>query len=95
MLTLTQNAISLLNRIEHSPSAPEGTGLRIAADPNVGDMTFRLAGAPHEGDEVVARSGAVVYLDYEASIVLSDKTLDARETSDGRVQFTVTDEEMA
>jgi iron-sulfur cluster assembly protein len=92
MLTLTPEAISLLNQLERSVTTVEGVGLRIATDQR-GMMNVQLVEAPSEGDSTIARSGALVFLDQDAAVVLADKTLDAHQTADGQIQFTITEGE--
>jgi iron-sulfur cluster assembly protein len=93
MITMTEQAIETVKRLESSDAAPQGAGLRIASDPDNGGLSLRLAAAPHQGDEVIDRSGALLFLDHEAATMLADKTLDAKQQPDGRIQFMLADGE--
>lgn len=87
MLTLTENAVAVIRDITDQEDVPEGAGLRIAADPAEGALTLSLAESPIDGDEVVDDSGARLFLDAEAAVLLNDKALDAAVKPDGGVQF--------
>ncbi len=87
MLTLTDNAVTVIRNLTDQEDVPDGSGLRIATDPGAGALTLALAEAPLDGDEVVDRSGARLFLDAEAAVLLDDKALDAAVEPDGRVQF--------
>ena len=85
MLAVTEKAIATIRDLTDAPDVPAGAGLRIATDPRDGSLSFRLAATPWQGDEVLARSGALLFLDHEAVILLSDKKLDAVTRIDGQV----------
>jgi Fe-S cluster assembly iron-binding protein IscA len=89
MLTVTENAVSVIRNLTDQQEVPEGAGLRIATDPSAGALTLSLAEAPLDGDEVLDESGARLFLDAEAAVLLDDKALDAAVDPDGRVQFAV------
>lgn len=89
MLTLTENAVSVIRNLTDQQEVPDGAGLRIATDPQAGALTLSLAEAPLDGDEVLDTAGARLFLDAEAAILLDDKALDAAVDTDGRVQFAV------
>ncbi|MFY1636307.1 HesB/IscA family protein [Solwaraspora sp. WMMB335] len=87
MLTMTDNAVFVIREITTQQQAPEGAGLRIAADAAAGSLTLTLADQPIAGDQVVDSSGARVFLDAEAAKLLDDKALDAAVDDNGGVQF--------
>lgn len=89
MLTLTDNAVSVIRTLTSQPEVPDGAGLRIAADAtdNSGGLTLSLATAPQEGDEVLDNSGARLFLEPTAANVLDDKALDADVDEQGKVSF--------
>jgi len=87
MLTLTQNAVSIIRDLTEQQAVPEGGGLRIATDPDAGALTLTLAEQPLEGDQVVDDSGARLFLDAAASQLLDDKALDAAVDETGGVRF--------
>ena len=72
-------------------SLPRGDK-RIAADANAGSLTLSLAAEPNEGDQIVDASGARVFLDSDAALLLDDKALDAEVDSAGAVQFAVAEQ---
>lgn len=87
MLTLTENASTIVKDIAAQQGAAESTGLRISgADPAQGLMVT-ATGEPLPGDQTVESHGAVVYLDPPASQQLDDQVLDATVDEAGRVQF--------
>lgn len=90
MLTLTTQAASEIRNIVDQPDVPDGGGLRIANDTNAGTLTLSLAAVPAEDDKVLDDSGARVFLDPQAAVILDDKTLDVTADRDGRTQFAIT-----
>jgi iron-sulfur cluster assembly protein len=88
MLTLTENASTIVRDITAQPGMPETAGLRITTD--AGDQpTFAISAAsePEVEDEVVEQSGATIYLDPESAELLDDKILDAAVDPEGKVEF--------
>jgi Fe-S cluster assembly iron-binding protein IscA len=84
MLVLSDQAVQVIRDIvEEGEVGPNG-GLRISGAGSNGEtaLDFELAAEPVEGDEVVRRDGAVVFLDETANAVLSDKTLDVHAHGD-------------
>jgi Fe-S cluster assembly iron-binding protein IscA len=86
VLTLTENASTIVKDIAAQQGGAESTGLRISEDPQQGLMVT-AAQQPHPGDQTVESDGAVVYLDHPASEQLDDQILDASVDEVGRVQF--------
>ena len=94
MLTLTDNAVSVIRTLTSQPEVPEGCGLRIAAD-TTGDsagLTLSLATAPAEGDQVMDDHGARLFLEPTAADVLNDKALDADVDEQGKVSFALAEQ---
>ncbi|HEX6681318.1 MAG TPA: hypothetical protein VF062_00875 [Candidatus Limnocylindrales bacterium] len=89
---MTEEAIATITQLESAPEMPDGAGLRIAANPEDGSLMLGFAAAPEKDDEVITTSGAVLFLDQQASEALADKTLDAQQAPDGRVMFSLIDE---
>ncbi len=85
MLTLTDNAVSVIRDLTQQQEA--GTGLRIASDPANSSLTLSLAPMPQEGDQVIDTAGARLFLDAEAAPLLDDKSLDATVDAGGGVRF--------
>lgn len=87
MLTLTENASTIVKDIAAQQGGSDTTGLRISSeDPSQGLMVT-AAEQPEPGDQTVDADGAVVYLDPPASMQLDDQILDAAVDDAGRVQF--------
>ncbi len=88
MLTLTENASTIVREITTQPGLPETAGLRITADGG-DESSFAIAAAEsaEPSDQVVEQSGATVYLDESAAVVLDDKILDAAVDDSGQVEF--------
>jgi Fe-S cluster assembly iron-binding protein IscA len=93
MLTLTEHATSVIRELADRPDTPDGTGLRITTDDTRGALALTLAAEPAPGDEVIDEAGARVFLDQQAALMLDDKSLDAATDTQGRVQFTVNEQE--
>ncbi|GAB3138915.1 hypothetical protein GCM10027290_07140 [Micromonospora sonneratiae] len=92
MLTLTENAVLVIRDLTAQQAVPEEAGLRIATDPTAGSLTLALAEQPALGDQVVANSGARIFLDADAAQLLDDKALDATVDAQGAVQFGIAEQ---
>jgi len=90
MLTLTENASTIVKDIASRTGGVEGAGLRISTDPAL-DAAFSVTAAEHPepGDQVVEQHGATVYLEPDAAGELHDKVLDAGVDQAGNVQFSL------
>lgn len=88
MLTLTENASTIVNDIATQPGLAPTAGLRITSE-NEGDPTFEVTAAEQAepGDQTVEQSGAKVYLDSSAAVLLDEMILDAAVDPDGKVEF--------
>jgi len=88
MLTLTENASTIVKDIASRTGGGDGAGLRITTDPAL-EASFSITASdrPEPGDQVVEQDGATVYLETQAAEVLSDKVLDAGVDQTGNVQF--------
>ncbi len=86
MLTLTENACTIVKRYTDHPETPEDAGLRIASTPDA-ELTVTTADEPTAGDQVVEQDGAKVYLDAAAAEQLDEMVLDAGIDETGNVQF--------
>jgi len=89
MLTLTEEAVSVVRRLTNEPESPDASGVRIASDPDTGSLGLSLVTQPVPGDQVVEKAGANVYLDPEAALRLNDQTLDAVVDTQGQVNFSI------
>lgn len=89
MLTLTENAQTVITGIVENASVADTGGLRISQELDGSSLDVAVAAAPQDDDQVVEAAGAKVFLDRSAAAVLDDKVLDASAADDGRVDFTV------
>jgi Fe-S cluster assembly iron-binding protein IscA len=87
MLTLTENASTIVRNITQQPEAPESAGLRITSDDATETFAVTASPTPQPGDQIVEQDGATVYLDQRAAELLDDKILDAAVDPEGRVEF--------
>ncbi len=86
MLTLTENACSIVKRYTDHPETPDAAGLRITATAEA-QLAVTTADEPVAGDELVEQDGARVYLDARAAQQLEDKVLDAGIDESGNIEF--------
>jgi len=90
MLTLTENASTIVKDIASRTGGAEGAGLRISTDPALSSaFSVMAADHPEPGDQVVEQSGATVYVEPQAADELNDKVLDAGVDQAGNVQFSL------
>ncbi|GAB3445000.1 hypothetical protein GCM10027517_25410 [Phycicoccus ginsengisoli] len=90
MLTLTENASTIVKTIVEQNLPTDEAGLRFSQEAdNSGALTVTTAEAAAPGDEVVERDGAKVFLDETAAVALGDQVLDATVDEGGSVQFSI------
>lgn len=90
MLTLTENASTVVKSIVDQSGSNEEGGLRISQDAADSPALHVIPSeAPEPGDHVLQNSGARVFLEETAAETLDDKILDAQVDDDGGVQFTI------
>ncbi len=89
MLTLTENAQTIITGIVDGAQVPQTGGIRIAQDAQGEGLSVTVAELPEVQDQVVEAAGAKVFLDESAAVALDDKVLDASATADGRVDFAI------
>lgn len=89
MLTLTENAQSVIHGIVDGAEAPQTGGIRISQDVEGSGLHVAVAAQPEADDQVVESAGAKVFLDQQAAVALDDKVLDASAQPDGRVDFAI------
>lgn len=89
MLTLTREAAIEIRNLCDRPEVPDGGGVRIANDIASGSLSLSVAAVPAEDDQVLDASGARLFIEPQAAVLLDDKTLDAAPGPDGRVQFEI------
>ena len=84
MLTLTENASTIVREITAQAGGADEAGLRIAleATPEP-DFAISATEGPQPGDATLEQDGATVYLDAGAATELDDKVLDSRPGGQG------------
>ena len=88
MLTLTENASTVVKTITEQTTENDSAGLRISHEGNDA-LQVAPAEAPEGGDQVLEEDGARVFLEETAAQTLSDKVLDAQVDEAGAVQFSI------
>ena len=90
MLTLTENASTVVKSIVEQSGAEDQAGLRISQDsPDAPELQVVATDAPLPGDRVLEEDGARVFLEETAAVTLDDKVLDATVDEGGGVQFSI------
>jgi iron-sulfur cluster assembly protein len=87
MLTLTENASTIVKDLTAQQGGADTSGVRISAENPEQGLLLSAADQPQPGDQTVSKDGAVVYLDTVASTQLEDQVLDASLDDAGQVQF--------
>ncbi|MDQ1537250.1 MAG: iron-sulfur cluster assembly protein [Actinomycetota bacterium] len=75
MLTLTDEAQTVVRALTQDPQAPETAGLRIA--PGKEGLELLVVAEPVPGDALIDDGGARVFVEAEAAQLLNEQTLDA------------------
>ena len=88
MLTLTENASSVVTAITEQTVEAEDAGLRISQQ-DTDSLNVQPAPSPQPGDQVIEQEGARVFVDETAAQMLDQMTLDAAVDTDGSVQFSL------
>ncbi|NUR08493.1 MAG: Fe-S cluster assembly protein HesB [Nocardioidaceae bacterium] len=90
MLTLTENASTVVKTIVEQSRETEQAGLRISQDAEDSPALHVIAtDSPLPGDQILEEDGARVFLEETAAETLADKVLDAQLDDSGGVQFTI------
>lgn len=90
VLTLTENANSVVKTIVDQAAESGDAGLRISQDaPDSPALHVMPTEAPQPGDQVLEEAGARVFLEETAAVTLDDKILDAMVDENGGVQFSI------
>jgi iron-sulfur cluster assembly protein len=90
VLTLTENASTVVKTLVDQTGGAEDGGLRISQDaPDSPALHVIPSEAPQPGDQVLEEDGARVFLEGIAADTLDDKVLDAQVDDKGGVQFTI------
>ena len=88
VLTLTENASTVVKTITQQTTETDSAGLRISHEAN-NSLQVAPAEAPEGGDQVLEEDGARVFLEETAAQTLADKILDAQVDEAGSVQFSI------
>ncbi len=88
MLTITPQALAVIQRVTAHPALEPTSGLRIArrAEP-AAPLLVRAVDCPEPGDRVLEREGARLYLGSDIARRLDGRRLNAVTDDVGRVQF--------
>ena len=90
MLTLTENASTVVKTIVDQSIEGTEAGLRISQDAEDSPALHVIATAqPLPGDRVLEEDGARVFLEETAAATLDDKVLDAQVDDGGALQFSI------
>lgn len=90
VLTLTENASTVVKTLVDQNGGADEAGLRISQDaPDSPALHVIPSEAPQPGDQVLEEDGARVFLEEIAADTLEDKVLDAQVDDSGGVQFTI------
>lgn len=89
MLTLTDQAVTVIRDLTTRPGQPAQTGLRIAPQDgnDAGGLALSISAGPQAGDQVIEEADVQVYVQADAAPALDDQALDAQVTEDGQVSF--------
>jgi Fe-S cluster assembly iron-binding protein IscA len=90
MLTLTDNAATIVKDLAGRSTGSTEGGLRIATLENdTSNFEVTMAPTAELYDQVVENNGAHVFLEKNAADSLADKQLDANRDDDGAVRFSI------
>ncbi|GAA4155806.1 iron-sulfur cluster biosynthesis family protein [Gryllotalpicola daejeonensis] len=94
MLTLTENASTVVKSLASRGGTSEDAGLRISsAAPDSREYAVEVAPQPADADTVLESDGARVFLDANAALSLDDKVLDADVSEQGNVRFSIAEQQ--
>ena len=96
MLALTPAAIEVVTTLTAASGVPDTGGLRIASTgqaAQASDLQLELVAEPTRDDEIVAATGARVFVEQHAAGFLADKVLDGKLDDEGRARFVVSDQQ--
>jgi Fe-S cluster assembly iron-binding protein IscA len=91
VLTLTENASTVVRDLTTRAGLPDSGGLRIAeSEQQLGSFELALVPEAVPGDEVIGGTdGATVFVPQQTATVLADLTLDADPSATGSPGFTL------
>jgi iron-sulfur cluster assembly protein len=90
MLTITDNAATVVKDLAGRATAGDAGGLRIATtEADATNFDVKMTAEPLTDDQVVENDGARVFLEKLAAEILADKQLDAKVDDEGTVRFSI------
>jgi len=90
MLTLTENASTIVKTLTGQAAETDDAGLRISSsNPDNTAFAAAVTPTPEPADQVVEVSGARLFLEPDAAVALDDKILDAQVDENGSVSFAI------
>jgi iron-sulfur cluster assembly protein len=92
VLTVTENAATVIKGLVTSAEESHDAGLRIGAKDGADHLAVEIAAAPMPEDAVIEDGGARVFLDPVASPQLTHRQLDAL-IEGGSVRFVLRDQD--
>jgi Fe-S cluster assembly iron-binding protein IscA len=95
MLAVTPSAVEVVATLTTASGVAETGGLRIASSgdsPEVSALELEVVAGPTVDDEVLATTGARIFLEPEAADYLANKVLDGQLDEKGRARFVVSDQ---
>jgi iron-sulfur cluster assembly protein len=92
MLAISPVAAEMIRTMVASEEVPDTAGLRISTSPvssngHGPELVLELVTQPNQGDEVVEKGGAHVFLGPAAATMLDDKLLDVWLAPQGAPRF--------
>lgn len=93
MLTLTENASTIIKTLTARSAGSDDSGLRITGPAREsGQYAVELVDSPQAADSVVEEGGARVFLEPDAADALDRMVLDANVSAEGGVQFSIAEQ---
>jgi iron-sulfur cluster assembly protein len=78
MITMTEEAASLIVSLVNDTDLPNSAGLRLGTDPFRGSLAMSLSRIPNPDDIVVDHDGAQLFLSPTVADMLTNQTLRAQ-----------------
>jgi len=96
MLTMTENATTVVKTLASRGGTGDEGGLRISSStPESREYAVEVAPGPAEADTIVEAEGARVFLEPNAATALDDKVLDADVSTEGNIRFSIAEQATA
>lgn len=89
MLTMTENASTMIKTLADQTAISDNAGLRISTGADAAQLSVDLTPAPEPNDKVIESEGARVFLEEAAALALDNKILDAHMDDAGAVRFQI------